>query len=76
MGILALNLAEPHDVRDSRIHLAAGVLAVLALVAALCLLAGYGAFWGLLLGAPLVAIAKVVFDRIESLKPAGELVGR
>lgn len=32
--------------------------------------------WGLLLGAPLVAIAKVVFDRIESLKPAGELLGQ
>lgn len=32
--------------------------------------------WGLLLGAPLLAIAKVVFDRIESLKPAGELLGR
>jgi predicted PurR-regulated permease PerM len=32
--------------------------------------------WGLLLGAPLVAIAKVVCDRIESLKPAGELLGR
>jgi predicted PurR-regulated permease PerM len=32
--------------------------------------------WGLLLGAPLVAIGKVVFDRVESLKPAGELLGR
>jgi predicted PurR-regulated permease PerM len=32
--------------------------------------------WGLLLGAPLVAIAKVVFDRVEALKPAGELLGR
>ena len=32
--------------------------------------------WGLLLGAPIVAIAKVVFDRVESLKPAGELLGR
>lgn len=32
--------------------------------------------WGLLLGAPLVVIAKVVFDRVESLKPAGELLGR
>jgi len=32
--------------------------------------------WGLLLGAPLVAIAKAVFDRIESLQPAGELLGR
>jgi hypothetical protein len=25
--------------------------------------------------APLVAIAKVVFDRVEALKPAGELLG-
>jgi len=32
--------------------------------------------WGLLLGAPLVAIAKVVFDRVASLQPAGELLGR
>jgi predicted PurR-regulated permease PerM len=32
--------------------------------------------WGLLVGAPLVAIAKVVFDRVESLKPMGELLGR
>ena len=32
--------------------------------------------WGLLLGAPLVAIAKVVCDRVEGLHPAGELLGR
>ena len=32
--------------------------------------------WGLLLGAPLVAIAKVICDRVESLRPAGELLGR
>ena len=32
--------------------------------------------WGLLLGAPLVAIAKVIFDRVESMKPVGELMGR
>jgi len=32
--------------------------------------------WGLLLGAPLVAIVKVVCDRIEALKPVGELLGR
>ena len=32
--------------------------------------------WGLLLGAPLVAITKVVCDRVESLKPAGSLLGR
>jgi predicted PurR-regulated permease PerM len=32
--------------------------------------------WGLLLGAPLVAIAKVICDRVESLKPIGALLGR
>ena len=31
--------------------------------------------WGLLLGAPLVAIAKVICDRVEPLKPAGDLLG-
>ena len=39
----------------------------------------FGWLWGvpgLLLGAPLVAIAKVVFDRVDSLKPVGELIGR
>jgi len=32
--------------------------------------------WGLLLGAPLVAITKVICDRIESLKPVSDLLGR
>jgi len=32
--------------------------------------------WGLLLGAPLVAIVKVICDRVDALKPAGELLGR
>ena len=32
--------------------------------------------WGLLLGAPLVAIAKVICDRVDSLKAMGELLGR
>ena len=32
--------------------------------------------WGLLLGAPLVAIVKVICDRVETLKPVGELLGR
>jgi len=32
--------------------------------------------WGLLLGAPILAIAKVVFDRVESLKPVGDLLGQ
>ncbi len=31
--------------------------------------------WGLLLGAPLVAIVKVICDRVEALKPVGELMG-
>lgn len=32
--------------------------------------------WGLLLSAPLVTIAKVICDRVVSLKPVGELLGR
>jgi predicted PurR-regulated permease PerM len=32
--------------------------------------------WGLLLGAPLLVIIKVICDRVESLKPAGELLAR
>jgi predicted PurR-regulated permease PerM len=32
--------------------------------------------WGLLLGAPLVAIAKVVFDRVDSLNTIGRLLGK
>jgi predicted PurR-regulated permease PerM len=32
--------------------------------------------WGLLLGAPLIAIVKVVCDRVESLEPVGELLGK
>ncbi len=39
----------------------------------------FGWLWGaagLLLGAPLLAIAKVVCDNIESLKPIGEMLGR
>ncbi len=32
--------------------------------------------WGLLLGAPLLAIVKVVCDRVDALKPVGDLLGR
>jgi predicted PurR-regulated permease PerM len=32
--------------------------------------------WGLLLGAPLVAIVKVICDRVDALNPVGELLGR
>jgi predicted PurR-regulated permease PerM len=31
--------------------------------------------WGLLLGAPLLMVAKAVCDRVDDLKPIGELVG-
>ena len=39
----------------------------------------FGWLWGvagLLLGAPLIAIAKVICDRVDVLKPTGELMGR
>jgi len=39
----------------------------------------FGWLWGvagLLLGAPIVAIAKVICDRVDSLKRAGDLLGR
>ena len=39
----------------------------------------FGWLWGvagLLLGAPLLAIVKVICDRVESLQPVGELLGR
>ncbi len=32
--------------------------------------------WGLLLGAPLVAIAKVICDHVDSLKPLGDFLGQ
>jgi predicted PurR-regulated permease PerM len=32
--------------------------------------------WGLLLGAPILAIARVICGRVESLKPTGELLAR
>jgi len=31
--------------------------------------------WGLLLGAPLLAVAKVICDRVGPLKPVSELLG-
>jgi len=53
----------------------AGVNAAVLFIALLF----FGWMWGvagLLLGAPLVAIAKVICDRVDSLKPIGELLGR
>ena len=53
----------------------AGVNAAVLFVALLFFAWMWGV-WGLLLGAPLVAIAKVICDRVESLKSVGELLGR
>jgi len=53
----------------------AGVNAAVLFIALLFFGWLWGA-WGLLLGAPLVAIAKVICDGVESLKPVGELLGR
>lgn len=43
---------------------------------ALLFLAWLWGIAGLLLCAPLIAIVKVICDRVESLKPVGELIGR
>jgi predicted PurR-regulated permease PerM len=53
----------------------AGVNATVLFIA-LLFFAWLWGVWGLLLGAPLVAIAKVICDRVESLKPIGALLGR
>ncbi|MGC2457542.1 MAG: AI-2E family transporter [Gallionellaceae bacterium] len=53
----------------------AGVNAAVLFIA-LLFFAWLWGVWGLLLGAPLVAIAKVICDRVESLKPIGALLGR
>ena len=53
----------------------AGVNAAVLFIALLF----FGWLWGLgglLLGAPLIAIFKVICDRVEKLKPMGELLGR
>ena len=51
-------------------HLNAAVLFI-----ALLFLGWLWGIWGLLLGAPLVAIIKVICDRVEVLQPVGELLG-
>jgi len=53
----------------------AGVNAAVLFIA-LLFFGGLWGVWGLLLGAPLLAIAKVVCDRVETLKPVGELLGK
>jgi predicted PurR-regulated permease PerM len=53
----------------------AGVNATVLFIA-LLFFAWLWGIWGLLLGSPLVAIAKVICDRVESLKPVGALLGK
>ncbi|MFA5939605.1 MAG: AI-2E family transporter [Sinimarinibacterium sp.] len=55
--------------RSSRVNAA-------VLFIALLFFAWLWGIWGLLLGAPLLAIAKVICDRVDSLKHVGELLGR
>ena len=57
-------------------HMNAALLFIALLFIALLFFGWLWGVWGLLLSAPLVTIAKVVCDRIESLKPVGELLGR
>jgi predicted PurR-regulated permease PerM len=47
-----------------------------ALFIALLFFAWLWGLWGLLLGAPIISIAKVVFDRVDSLQPIGEFMGK
>jgi predicted PurR-regulated permease PerM len=61
-------------------YLARGLLVPLVINAAALFIAllFFGWLWGaagLLLGAPLIAIAKVVCDRVEALQPVGDLLG-
>ena len=68
-GIISQSFSLWLQSRFARIHAAVLFIALLF----------FGWLWGaagLLLGAPLVAIAKVICDRVESLNPAGELLGK
>jgi hypothetical protein len=40
------------------------------------ILAGFGAYGGLLLGMPALLMVKVVHDRVDDFEPIGELLGK
>lgn len=68
-GLIGMGFMTWLQGRFARVHTAVLFIALLF----------FGWLWGvagLLLGAPLVAIVKVVCDRVESLKLVGELLGR
>ena len=52
-----------------------GTGALIATFVALLFFAWLWGPWALVLGAPLMAVVKVCADRIEPLKPLGELIG-
>ena len=68
---VAIGLAFTTWLQSRFAHINAAVLFI-----ALLFFAWLWGVWGLLLGAPLVAIVKVICDRVESLKPIGELLGQ
>jgi predicted PurR-regulated permease PerM len=67
----AIGLAFTTWLQSLFVHLNAAVLFI-----ALLFFAWLWGICGLLLGAPLVAILKVICDRVDSLKPVGALLGR
>jgi predicted PurR-regulated permease PerM len=67
----AIGLAFTTWLQSRFAHINAAVLFI-----ALLFFAWLWGVWGLLLGAPLVAIIKVICDRVDSLKSVGELLGR
>jgi predicted PurR-regulated permease PerM len=68
-GLIGIALMTWLQSRAARVNAA-------VLFIALLFLGWLWGMWGLLLGAPLVAIVKVICDQVQSLKPVGELLGR
>jgi predicted PurR-regulated permease PerM len=67
----AIGLAFTTWLQSRFAHINAAVLFI-----ALLFFAWLWGVWGLFLGAPLVAIIKVICDRVDSLNPIGDLLGR
>ena len=67
----AIGLAFTTWLQSRFAHLNAAVLFI-----ALLFFAWLWGVWGLLLGAPIVAIIKVICDRVEPLNAIGDLLGR
>jgi predicted PurR-regulated permease PerM len=70
---MAINMVEGHLITPWLAGRAARMNPVLIFVGVLAFGWLWG-LWGLLLGAPLLMAAKVVCDRVDGLKPIGELL--